>query len=87
MNVEVEQPPQGGKVSGCVAGGHVTPVQHRAEASPVNQHITWMEVTMDPDSLGRGCCQEPGVEETYCFGNQRLVPLVSGFSAHSVTDA
>jgi len=29
---------------------------------------------MDPDSLGRGCCQDPGVEQTYCFGNQRLVP-------------
>jgi hypothetical protein len=64
MNVEVEQPPQSGKVSGCVAGGHVTPIQHGAEASPVDQQVTWMEVTMDPDSLGRGRCPESDGEET-----------------------
>ena len=45
MNVEVEQPPQSGKVSGCVAGGQLTPVQHCAEASLVDQHVTCMEVT------------------------------------------
>lgn len=73
MNVEVEQPPQRGKVSGCVASGHVTPVQHRAEASLVDQHVTRMEVTMDPDALGRTRCQESGVEQANCFCNQRLV--------------
>lgn len=74
MHVEVEEPPQSGKVSRCVAGGHVTPVQHCAQVSLADQHVTRMEVTMDPDSLGRSCCQESGVEETNCFGYQRLVP-------------
>jgi hypothetical protein len=51
MDVEIEQPPQGGKVGGRVAGGHVSPIQYCAQAPLIDQHVARMQVTMDPDSL------------------------------------
>ena len=57
MDVEVEQPPQVGKVGGGVAGAHITPIQHRAELSPGDQHVAGMEVTMDSDPLGHASDQ------------------------------